>query len=69
MSGQLLTVSPQAHKRRFAKLREAAMNVDPEADVRDLVRAQRLASQPEKSTEDRLSKRAEKKVRVTLSRC
>ncbi|KAM5538436.1 hypothetical protein V8D89_007769 [Ganoderma adspersum] len=50
-----------AHKRRFAKLREAAMNVDPETDVRDLMRAQRLASQPEKPAQDRLSKRAEKK--------
>ncbi len=40
------------------------MNVYPETDVRDLVRARRLASQPEKHVESSLSKRAEKKVRV-----
>ena len=42
------------------------MSVDPETDVRDLVRAQRLASQPERPAQDQLSRRAEKKVCVSL---
>ncbi|KAI0649381.1 hypothetical protein C8Q79DRAFT_950242 [Trametes meyenii] len=51
-----------AHSRRFVKLREAAMVVDADTDVRLLVRAA-LAPDTEKSTES-LSKRAQKKVRT-----
>ncbi|KAI1793181.1 hypothetical protein LXA43DRAFT_1060185 [Ganoderma leucocontextum] len=47
------------HKRRLQSLGER--HVDPETDVRDLVRAPRLASQPEKPVEGQLLKRAEKK--------
>lgn len=40
------------------------MNVDPRMEVRDLVRSQRLALQPEEPAKGHLSKRAEKKVRL-----
>lgn len=52
----------QAHSRRFSRLRETAMDVDADSDVRDLVRAQ-FAPPEEKRPEGKLSKRAEKKVR------
>ncbi|TBU43761.1 hypothetical protein BD309DRAFT_1009562 [Dichomitus squalens] len=55
-------INSGAHKRRFAKLREAAIDVDPDTDIRDLVRIQRLSSQPQKqAAQGKLSKRAEKK--------
>ena len=46
------------------------MDVDPDTDVRDLLRAQRLANQPQtQASEGKLSKRAEKKVRTERAVC
>ena len=54
----------QAHTRRFAKLRESAMDVDADTDVRDLVRARSEKQTEKPAAEGKLSKRAQKKVRL-----
>ncbi|KAI0749437.1 hypothetical protein C8Q80DRAFT_1162032 [Daedaleopsis nitida] len=52
-----------AHTRRYTHLRESAMDVDADTDVRELVRA-RQAGKPSEASEDKLSRRAQKKARL-----